>query len=271
MKIITIIIISFISFFISNSQCKDEQIEFNIDKIEIPQASCIPNLGAYLFYLKGEFNKSPIITNDIAFNLESSNFKVICYPLEKTSITKDQFQCTIDICDTPINNQELFLPIIAPNTNEYIFPNWKEKIGSQPGITNKITTSSIRCIPNEINSFNITSFINQGCSDNKNIITIEGNWLDEDKILPSFPLSVYIDLLNNKMIDCKNVKENIIQCNYDENGKVKLNDVFFKNGINVFKIKGNDISIDVKSCEPNSSSFILFKISTLFFLILLLK
>ena len=268
MKKLNFLIFSFIGYLLSYSQCAEEKIEFTIDNIEVPQASCIPNSGAYLFYLKGEFNNPPIVTNYLSFYLESSIFKAICYPLEKTSVSKDQLQCTIDLCDSPINNQNIFLPINPPNSNEYSFPNWKEKIGANPGISNKISDKSINCSPNEINSFNITSIKSQGCSDNTNIILIEGNWLGESKIIPSQGLSPYINLSNNKLTNCKNIKENQIQCDYDTYGKVQLNEIFFKNGINVFKIIGNDLSINVNNC--NSSSFILLKMSLLFLIIILL-
>ena len=266
MIIRNIIIISFI-YNLLYSNCKESNIEFRVYNISIPQLSCIPNLGQYLFYIKGEFSQSPTITNIISFNLENSNTKVLCYPLGKTSVSEDQLQCIIDLLDYPINNEFLFLPINPPNNDGYIFPNWKETIGKSPGTSNKITENKIICVPKELNSYNITSITSQGCSNNKNIILIKGNWLDESKLIPE-DFNIDIKLGKNIMAYCIYNNNNQIQCKLDGYGEIKFVEKYFKKGINVFKIEKFDSSINVNNC--NLASFISINILLLFFILIFL-
>ena len=262
-----IIIISLIYFLILYSNCKESNIEFKVDNISLPQLSCIPNLAKYLFYIKGEFSQTPSITNLISFNLEYTNLKVICYPLEKTLVSEDQLQCIINLCDYPINNENIFLPINPPTISGYAFPNWKESIGKTPGISNKITENSIKCTPKELNSYNIISIKSQGCSDKKNIILIEGKWADESKLIPE-DFNIDIKLENNNMAHCIYFNKNLIQCEIDGYGEIKLNEKYFQKGINVFKIEKFDSSINVINC--NISTFIFMNKLLLFFILLLI-
>lgn len=256
------IYLSFI-FFISYSKSKDEKVEFNVEKIELPQLACIPYLGSYLFYLKGKFNKSPIITNEIIFMLESTNSKVVCHPLENTIISNDQLQCELNICDNPINNKNLFLPVNPPNIDGYIFPNWKQVIGENPGKSNKIPEDNINCTAKELNSYNISDIKSQGCSNKQNIILIDGKWSDDAKLKPG---KFGIKLANNKA-NCRVINQNQIQCEIDGYGDVKFEEKYFKSGINVFKIEESYSSIHVDKCEY--SSFLLVNKIILFFIIIL--
>ena len=262
MTIKNLIIISFI-YNIIYSYCKESNIEFKVYNITIPQLSCIPNLGQYLFYIQGEFSQSPIVTNIISFNLENSNTKVFCYPLEKTIVSEDQLQCVIDILDYPINNEYLFLPINAPNSDGWTFPNWKEIIEKNPGTSNKITENKIICVPKELNSYNIVSITSQGCSNNQNIILIKGKWIEESKLIPE-DFNINIKLGKNIMGYCIYNNNNQIQCKLDGYGEIKFGEKYFKNGINVFKIEKFDSSITVNNC--NFSSFISINKFLVFFI-----
>ena len=160
--------IIFINLLISYTYCVEEDKEFKVEKIELSQVTCAQNLATYLFYIKGEFSQSPKITNIINLNLVNPpNSKAVCYPLEKTSVTSDQLQCSIDTVDFPINNENILLPITLPNAEGYKFPNWEEVIGGTPGTSNKIPEDNIKCVPKEMNSFDISSIKSQGCSKKK--------------------------------------------------------------------------------------------------------
>lgn len=257
-------IILFLSPLISYSKCKDEIIEFYVEKIEISQVSCIPKLGTYLFYIIGEFSSSPNIKKLISLNFQSSNFKAICRPLEQTLVSKDQLQCEINVCDYPINDENIFLPINPPNTDGYEFPNWNKVISKFPGESNKIPEDNIICIPMELNSYNISSIKSEGCSNKKNIILIDGKWSDESQLLPK---SFEIILNNGNQAKCETTNLKQIQCEIDGYGDIKFNEKYFKSGINVFKIEDSDKSISIDKC--NLSSFIIFDKIILFLIMFL--
>ncbi len=180
-KKLFLIIIAILSYV----KCKEEDISFTVVNITISQVSCFPYLGTYLFYITGQFNKPPKITNTITFNLDTPvGSTVTCYALDKTPVSPDQFQCTIDLCDYPINNQNITLPVNPPSVSGYSFPNWKEIIGVEPGISNLVPEYDIKCTPQEINSYTISSIKSEGCSKNENIITIDGKWYDESQLTP---------------------------------------------------------------------------------------
>ena len=246
-------------------KCKDNIIDFNIEKIELSQAPCIPQLGKYLFYIKGNFNESPSVTNIITFYLDSSNFKAICYPLEKTSVSNDQLQCEINTYYYPLNEQNIFLPINPPIIEGYNFPNWKQILGENPGISNKIPEENIKCLPKELNSYNINFIKSQGCSNNKNIILMKGSWSDESKIIPQ---NFKIELSNKNIANCLTLYINQLQCEIDGYGKITFNDNYFKNGINIFKINKTELSVNIDKCD--FSSFIsLDKLSLLLIILLI--
>lgn len=255
----------FLSFLIPYLKCKDEIIDFNVEKIEISQVSCIPKLGTYLFYIIGEFSSSPNIKNVITFNFQSSNSKAICHPLEQTLVSKDQLQCEINICDYPINDENIFLPINPPKIDGYNFPNWNKVISKYPGESNKIPEDNIICKPMELNSYNIFSLKNEGCSNEKNIILIDGKWSDESQLLPG---SFEMTLNNGNKANCETINLNQIQCEIDGYGDIKFNENYFKSGINVFKIEDSNETIKIDKCDL--STFIkLNKIILLLIMILL--
>ena len=106
------------------------------------------------------------------------------------------------------------------------------------------------------------SIESQGCSNNKNIILIDGKWSDESKVEPT-NFNFIIQKANNKLGNCLYNNKNQIQCQVDGYGDISFNEKLFKNGVNVFKIEKSDISINIKNC--NISSFLsLNKIFILF-------
>lgn len=270
MKFSYLLISLYILFLISNSKCKEEDVEFRVQNIELPQVSCIPNLGTYIFYLKGNFNISPLVTNIIELNLENpTNSKSICYPLEKTSVSSAQLQCIINTCDYPINSENILLPIEPPNTLGYKFPNWKELIGANPGTSNKIPEDNIKCLPKEINSYTLSSIKSQGCSNKKNIILVNGKWNDETQLVPN-EKNFVIKLINNNIANCHYNNKNDIQCELNSYGEVKFIEQYFKCGVNVFKFEKSDYSINVEQCNSSSSSFIFLNKIIIFIILLFL-
>lgn len=253
-----------LSLLISYSKCIEDIIDFNVEKIEIPQVSCIPKLGTYLFYIIGEFSSSPNIKKTISFNFQSSNSKAICRPLEQTIVSKDQLQCEIDICEYPINDENIFLPINPPKIDGYNFPNWNKVISKYPGESNKIPEDNIICFPMKLNSYNISSIKSEGCSNEKNIVLIDGKWSDESQILPK-SFEIFLD--NGNKAKCETINLKQIQCGIDGYGDIKFNEKYFKSGINVFKIEESYKSIYVDKC--NLSSFIIFNKIFLLLIILL--
>jgi hypothetical protein len=261
MKIQKLLIIIFI--FLSCIKCKEEDISFLVENITLSQVSCLPNLGTYLFYIKGQFSQPPKITNIISFNLESPhNSKTTCYPLEKTSVSDDQLQCEINICDYPINKENITLPINPPTISGYTFPNWKELIGADPGISNIIPEYNIKCTPQEINSYKILSIKSEGCTNNKNIILIDGKWYNDSQLTPG---QFKIKTSNNNIANCNYIiSQKKIKCEIDGYGVIKFDEKYFKSGINIYKIEKSDYSINVDQC--NFSFFLDFNKILLFLL-----
>ena len=243
---------------------KNEKIDIKIKSIELPQLSCIPNLSSFIYHIKVEFSKSPDITKTINIIL-NSKIKSICYPFENTTITDSFLQCKIDVVDYPIKNENLYLPLEAPNSDEYNFINWKEKMGEKPE-SNKISDKEIYCIPKELNSFKITETKNEGCSDNNNILSMKGEWNDENKLIPNnFEFSF------DKMKGiCNIISIKWIQCDIEGKGNIQFSDNFyFKYKINTFKIEKNEKIIEINDCI-NLCLFIFYRKLFLCLLLLLL-
>ena len=266
--------ICFLLIFLSFIKCLlyEGKIDFMIEKIGLPQLPCVANLGTYIFYIIGEFSSPPSVTKTININLETSSknkLDSICYPLEKTEVSPSQFQCEINILSIiPIIRQKIYIQIDAPKTIEYNFPNWKEKIGSNPGISNKIPEDDIACLPKEINSFVTKGLINEGCSNGKNIITISGSWSDKSKlIIPSF-FSLEMRLKNNLITHCVSVSENKIQCEYEGSGNFQIEEFFFKYGVNVYKIEKSELSLIINQCNSSFSRYINFNLALIMIILL---
>ena len=260
--------ISQISSKFLQEEIKNEKIDIKVKSIELPQLSCVPNLSSFIYHIKVDFSKSPDITKTINIIL-NSKIKSICYPFENTTITDSFLQCKIDVIDYPIKNENIFLPLEAPNSDNYNFINWKEKIGEKPEISNKISDKEIFCIPKELNSFKIMETKNEGCSNNNNILSMKGEWKDETKLIPNY-LEFTFD--NIKGI-CNIITTKWIQCEIEGKGNIHFSDNFyFKNGINTFKIEKNEKSIEINDCInfTNLCLFIFYRKLFLFLLLLLI-
>ena len=229
----------------SKENLQEEKININITSVDLPPFPCIPNLSTFLFNIKVEFSKSPDITKTLSLNL-SPNIVSSCYPFENTSVTDSFFQCKIDVVDYPINNINIYLPLVAPNSDYYNFLNWNETIGKEPEISNRISDKEIYCIPKELNSYEISEMKNEGCSNDKNIISLKGHWKDKNLIIPE-NFEFNFDKIKGK---CYNTTSNWIQCEIGGEGNFKFNkDFYFEYGINTFMIQKSEKSIDVKECN----------------------
>jgi len=248
---------------------KDEKVDINIISLELPQLPCIPNLSTFLFNIKVEFSKSPKITKTLAINL-SSNIVSLCYPFENTTVSDSFFQCEIDIVDYPINNINIYLPLDSPNSDYYNFLNWKDVIGKNPEISNRISDKEIYCVPKELNYFKINEIKSEGCSNDKNIISLQGNWMNENVIIPKS-----LEFNFNKIKGKSNIiTMDWIQCVIEGEGDLIFsNNFYFEYGINTFMIQKSEKSIRIKDCNNNDSddnNFSLFVFPQKIFLFLIL-
>ena len=267
MYILLILILLGLSKINSKEKLQDEKIDINIISLELPQVPCIPNLSTFLFNIKAEFSKSPDITNILSINL-SPNLISSCYAFENTSVTDSFFQCKINTVNYPIDNINIYLPLDNPNSEYYNFLNWKETIGKEPEISNKISDKEIYCIPKELNSYEMTEIKSEGCSNNKNIISLKGQWKDNNLIIPK-NYEFNFDKIKGK---CNIISLNWIQCEIEGEGIIKFNDNFyFEYGINTFMIQKSEKSINIKDCNKNDDvNFCLFIFPQKIFLFLIL-
>ena len=248
---------------------EDEKVDTAIISLELPQVSCIPNLSTFIFNINVEFSKSPLIKNILTINL-LSNIKAFCYPFEKTNVTGSFFQCKIDTVDYPIKNQILYLPLEAPISDYYNFLNWKEKIGTNPEISNRITEKEIDCLPKALNSFQIKEIKSEGCLNNKNIISLKGKWIHENTSIPeNFEFN-----FNKIKGKCHIISSNWIQCIIEGFGEFKFSDnYFFEYSINTFMIQKSEKLIYINDCNANnsdnSSVYFIFSQKIFIFLFLL--
>ena len=236
----------------------DEKINIEIISLSLPQASCIPNLSTFIYHIKVNFSSKPYIKSTLSIDL-SSNIKSLCYPFENTSVTDSFFQCEINIVDYPINNKKIYLPLKSPISDYYNIINW-DKISSKP-----ITEKEIKCIPLELNAYKIDEIKKEGCSNNKNIISLKGKWKDESKQIPK-NFEVTFDNLKGK---CNIIYSNWTQCDIEGKGNTLFStDYYFKFGINTFMIQKIENTININDC--NNVCFIYIRKIFIFVLLLLL-
>ena len=253
-----LILIGLVQIYAYQYNFNEEKINIEVDSIVLPQASCIPSLSTFIYHIKVNFSKKPYIKNTFSIDL-SSNIKSLCYPFENTTVTDSFFQCEINVVDYPIKNKKIYLPSKAPNSDYYNFINW-DKIGEKP-----LSDKEINCVPQELNSYKTNEIKNEGCSNNKNIISLEGKWKDENKQIPK-NFEVIFDNLKGK---CYINSVSLIKCEIEGKGNSLFsNDYFFKYGINTFMIQKIENVIDINDC--NISCFIIIRKLFLFLLVLLL-
>lgn len=262
---------------------------FTVREIK-PKTTCRDT--SYSFYIYGEFRNKTDIFDELIINLETSSFKKIrsiCAPHSFESLKIYLFDCEIDICMYPLDNVNLYLPIKAPESSIYKFKNWKKNIGEIPGETNKI--SEITCLPSEINTFIPSSIKIKGCSGNKNVFTISGEWLKKDETLSYLYFSLVLSNENDDIASCETAFDNLneIECEYEGEGDIVLEEQFFKSFSKAYKIKkidmiiypekkcSSDFSIPKKSSNDDNnsalysfSSYLIIKFSLVFYFALFL-
>ena len=241
--------ISQINTLLQNNNLKDGKIDISIVSLELPQESCIPHLSTFLFNIKVEFSKSPFIKNILSINL-SSDIISNCHPFEKTNVTDSFFQCRIDTVDYPIQNKSLYLPLDAPKSDYYTFLNWEEKIGEKPDISNRISDKEINCFPKELNAYDLKEIKSEGCSSGKNIVSLRGEWLDENKLIPE-NFEINFDKIKGK---CDIISTVWIQCVMEGEGNITFsNNFYFEYGINIYMIQKNEQLIHINECNRDDN------------------
>lgn len=226
-------------FFIQISNKEEQKIEFKVNEIRKTQISCSSNLGTYLFDIYGEFSTTPSVLNQLTINLETpSKYTANCYPLSKSSVSEDHFQCEINICEFPLKSTNIFLSLNPPSSEKYSFPNWKETIGSSPKISNKVPDDDIVCTPSENDTFTPNSITNDGCSGKKNHFKIVGGWKDETILPKNVSFVLRPKNKENVIVNCNFSKYifHSINCNFEGDGKLSFDDSYFKDNLRVYKI-----------------------------------
>lgn len=138
---------------------------------------------------------------------------------------------------------------------------------ADPGTSNKI--SDITCLPKETNIFKITSIKTVGCSGKKNVFSLYGEWEDETN-LPTldFDTEFYLSNENKDLIKCDyDITEKYMMCEFQGNGKIKINEPYIPGLILLYKITQFDDGTTVGTCD---SGTVIYNMLTAIVLILLL-
>ena len=168
----------------------------------------------------------------------------------------DELSCKIDICVYSINKLDILLPTEAPQPDGYIFVEWEKKIGSNPGVSNRIP--ALECLEKEINTFIPSSITLGECSSGKNKFAIYGDWENKNKSMPYvhyYDFNLLLDNENNKTSICNYIKSNPIhfQCKYEGTGKIKFKEQFLRGYSELYKIKEFDSGKTVKKCSDKDN------------------
>ena len=235
------------------------------------------NFGKYTFYIDGTFNKEVNNSETLKIYLNTSNDQKIeatCTPFYFPNHQIHSFGCDIDIIEYPLDNTDIFLPIYAPNSIKYRFKNWEKIIGSNPGITNKI--SRVTCLPKERNTFIPSSIKEEGCIFNKNIFKIFGKWKDTDeyKIPYSLEFSLLIQNENTYIANCEQEPNYLyMKCIFEGSGTIKFDEFYFRDYIDIYKIESFSSTNQINECSkeknPLSSSSSLYINCNIIFIIVL--
>jgi hypothetical protein len=227
--------------------------------------------GEYDFYIYGDMNKDIEGWETITINLNTPSDQKIeatCKPYYNKLI--QYFICQINICEYPLNNIDIYLPIEPPISEKYGFINWKNIIGESPGISNKISKSKVTCLPKELNTFIPSSIKSEGCENkNKNIFTIYGNWMydKEDKKPFFWDINLLILNGNNKRAYCEyNSFKSNMKCEYEGYGIIKFEEAY-STFINIFKMNEFSSSVELKDCSLSDDNWLNLSSHYLVFLI----
>ena len=245
--------------------------------------TCTPSLGDIVIEIDGDFSESADLLAKVNLEFTTSEgftIKSECSPFDAIlNISEDLLQCPIDISlYYPLKDIDIFLQVDPPQESGYQFPNWKETIGSNPGVSNKI--SKINCLPKENNIFNVNSIKNNGCIGNKNSFTIYGTW-ENTKSLPSLDFDFQFFLENNRkdLVDCEykiGSDSNSIDCKFEGEGNIKVDGQYFYGYFNTYQFNTYDSGLKFESCNKgnnnnsNNSYWLYFNLLNSLILILLL-
>ena len=232
---------------------------FNVNSFKA--RPCTPSLGDIVIDINGEFSEEPDLLAKVNLEFTTSEgftIKSESSPFNGILTSEEDFlQCPIDInLYYPLKEIDIFLQVDPPQESGYQFPNWKETIGSNPDVSNKI--SKITCLPKKYNTFNVNSIKNNGCSGNKNSFTIYGKWEDNDN-LPSLDFDFQFFLENNKkdLIDCeykKGTDSYYMDCQFDGEGKIKVDEQYFVGFLFTYQFNTYDSGLKFESCNKGNHS-----------------
>ena len=244
----------------------------SIKNIEIGFEPCLDTYGIYFFYIYVEINKEIDISEKITINLDTSSDKIIeatCTPFFNEIFS--YFLCEINICVYPLNNIDIYLPINPPKLKKYGFKNWKEIIGNSPGISNKI--SKVTCLPKEKNIFIPSSIKSEGCKENKNVFSIYGKWMynekDKKPFLWEFPLLILNENRNIAYCEYEFIDNNI-KCELEGYGIIKFEETYTIGYFEIFKINEFSSSTKLEYCSIQNSTLNLSHHSLLFLIIFII-
>ena len=234
---------------------------------------CYDTYGIYSFDIYVEMNKKIDTSENITINLDTSSDKIIqatCTPYYAKII--QSFKCEINICVYPLNNIDIYLPINPPKSKKYGFKNWKEIIGNSPGISNKI--SKVTCLPKEKNIFIPSSIKSEGCIDNKNVFSIYGKWVYNEKDKKPFYLEFPLLILNENydIAYCEYdlLESNSIKCELEGHGIIKFEETYTIGYFEIFKINKFSSSTKLEDCSIQNSTLNLSHHSLLFLIIFII-
>lgn len=240
----------FIVLILISFQNSNQAIEFTVESLE-NRGSCSALTKSFSFGISGTFSeKTSYFSDEFNLDLETSDGKKIkskCSPLQLLGVYK--LSCNIDIVHYPLNKVDIFLPTKAPQITGYTFKNWEQIIGSESGVSNKI--SEAECLPKEENIFTPSS-INVGDCLIDRSFTINGDWEKEVKISDYYSTEIILDNDNKDIAKCRYMgSTNPIHfdCNFDGSGSVKFKEQFFQILSKVYKIKEFDSGKTVNVCS----------------------
>ena len=130
-----------------------QQIDFTVIKIS-QSNSCLETIGKFYFEIEGEFSGEFSPSDFLYINLDSQvNSTVKCTPFVGTQYTNSGFQCTIDVCFTPLVSSDIYLPLSPPNSERFSILKWREIIGKTEGETNVVSKNTLAFLRNPIRFF----------------------------------------------------------------------------------------------------------------------
>ena len=236
---------------------------------------CMAITGDYFFDIEGEFSKEANILDEIIIQLSTSTgniIKSLCRPFNKiTKYSKDNLQCTIDICMYHLEGIDLYLPTVAPNKEGYSFKKWENAFGLNPGESNKI--KSVTCLPIIKNTFIPSSIETKGCSKNKTKFIIYGEWEDKDesKSIFFFDFSLVIEI-NERIAECYYVYVSPIhmECKVYGEKDILIKEQNFNGFLATYKMKKLDSSIKAEKCNVDSTESATYNSKSSYLLLMIL-